>query len=136
MATPHACPICGGNGKIYSPQPFTSPTTAPLNYPQLYKSCHACGGTGIVWEQSYPLLPRMPEFTPYIPPVVGPLDPGIGLTFPEDFKYPEDIVKSSKKSLISKLKDMIKSIEETGPDVSDEQEPEQTTEDIDDEFCD
>ena len=35
MAKPHKCPVCDGEGQVIPSPP---------------KTCHACGGTGIVWE--------------------------------------------------------------------------------------
>lgn len=47
---PHKCPVCNGQGLVSKPpyiagdqMQWISTNTGP--YP-----CHACGGTGIVWE--------------------------------------------------------------------------------------
>lgn len=39
MAKPYRCPVCGGEGKIPVPESAA-----------MHKPCHACSGTGIVWE--------------------------------------------------------------------------------------
>jgi len=48
MSTPHRCPVCGGSGKVGAVDCFGQhvATTAGL----LTNPCHACNGTGIVWE--------------------------------------------------------------------------------------
>jgi DnaJ-class molecular chaperone len=39
MANPHKCPVCNGSGK----------QAVALSYSTIV-DCHACKGTGIVWE--------------------------------------------------------------------------------------
>ena len=39
--TPHACPVCYGHGTGYNP---CAADKADVD------KCHACNGTGIVWE--------------------------------------------------------------------------------------
>lgn len=47
MAKPHKCPVCEGTGKWESTLPRTE--LLPI-------ICHACSGTGIVWEPERPTL--------------------------------------------------------------------------------
>lgn len=39
--TPHRCPVCEGSGRYTTPLGTETAAT---------KTCHACGGTGVVWE--------------------------------------------------------------------------------------
>lgn len=50
MSIPHACPVCRGHGTVSKP-PYVAGDqdswagSGTGSYP-----CHACSGTGIVWE--------------------------------------------------------------------------------------
>lgn len=46
MSTPHKCPVCDGRGTVAEAPPYSygASTTG------VEQMCHACGGTGIVWE--------------------------------------------------------------------------------------
>jgi len=66
MATPHTCPVCLGTGAV--PPGGTVGGTYQVPWSQ---TCHACGGTGIVWEytSTYPAvvdfaLPAIPAEDP------------------------------------------------------------------------
>ncbi|KKM73378.1 hypothetical protein LCGC14_1411160 [marine sediment metagenome] len=45
MTTPHKCPVCGGHGKLPDKWGGTGTYT-----PTATRQCHACKGTGMVWE--------------------------------------------------------------------------------------
>lgn len=46
MAKPHKCPVCDGAGRFVIPEhPWHTTTGGPTP-----KTCHGCGGTGVVWE--------------------------------------------------------------------------------------
>ena len=54
MTTPHKCPVCGGHGKL--PDKWGGTGTY---MPTATRQCHACKGTGVVWEPSFtPVLVR------------------------------------------------------------------------------
>lgn len=61
--TPHKCPVCDGTGKASkSPQiagdidTWSSSNMSPCG-------CHACTGTGIIWEPETFYLPEIPGIT-------------------------------------------------------------------------
>jgi hypothetical protein len=111
---PHKCPNCCGTGKLAKGGTHTTTLT-------MYETCVSCKGTGILWEPAnivnkmdfpiQPLIPSPPEYPTYpLPPSFVPNE--IGLTFPKDFEFPEDIKSKSKEDLIKMLKDWIKNLEE------------------------
>lgn len=44
--TPHCCPVCNGTGKVPRSGDFSTGST--------HVECHACGGSGIVWDDGAP----------------------------------------------------------------------------------
>lgn len=111
MSNPHKCPICHGTGKL-SKGPFPVHSTG-MNINTYQVSCNSCNGSGIVWEpETVPAWPSFPPaFTPY-------QEPNIGLTWPENFKFPDDIVKNSKEELIKTLERWIEDLKK--PEESEE----------------
>lgn len=109
MSRPHRCPICNGTGKIHM-TPYG--TSADMQY----HSCHSCNGTGIVWEpESH--IPKLPHF----PPTIYPDSPSIpGLTFPENFEFPKEIVENSRNALIKKFEEWIEILKDQKDNQSDE----------------
>uniref|UniRef100_A0A6M3L751 Putative chaperone n=1 Tax=viral metagenome TaxID=1070528 RepID=A0A6M3L751_9ZZZZ len=58
MLIPHKCPVCEGTGQtpgVLGPGTLTGPVT-----------CHACGGTGIIWGKG-PDQPVKPPWGPRTP---------------------------------------------------------------------
>ena len=53
--TPHACPVCFGQGTGYNP---SAADKADVD------KCHACNGTGIVWTP--PTVVTTPMFEYYV----------------------------------------------------------------------
>ena len=107
--TPHKCPVCNGTGRIYKGGSSTS--TVPLSDP-----CNACNSTGVVWEPNTRVLPgdlppNFPNY-PFIPPPFLP-DPVVPLTWPKDFKFPDDIQLDSTDKLIKKFEDWIKELKKS-----------------------
>lgn len=110
MATPHKCPVCNGSGKVYLPPP---PITNTAVFDE-FKTCNACNGSGVVWEQdsinTWPVRPIPTEpFLP-TPPQFVPNEPVVPLTFPKDFKFPDEIVEASKEKLIELLENWLKEL--------------------------
>lgn len=57
MSVPFKCPICNGRGTVH--MEGNTSTALPT------KTCHGCGGTGIVWSPD--LGPVLPIITPAYP---------------------------------------------------------------------
>lgn len=65
MSTPHKCPVCDGTGKVRHPD--------ANQWEQLpvYATCHACDGSGIVWEPGGKTFLSRPDSWPTITPLAG-----------------------------------------------------------------
>ena len=118
MTSPHKCPICEGSGKLpdNSGFPYLNTTTGTSIS---MKTCHGCSGTGIVWEPNHSLFPHNIPINPWEDPsrhlpynpnwVPTPFvkDPVVPLTWPSDFKFPDDVVDTSIEKLIKQFEDWI-----------------------------
>lgn len=61
MGAPHKCPVCNGAGRFPTAMPF-GPGGGSAIYADgaWWKSCHACAGSGVLWEPSPPVDPPPP----------------------------------------------------------------------------
>lgn len=48
--TPYKCPVCDGHGTVSRPPWVAGDQQAWTDYSTVPYICHACNGTGIVWE--------------------------------------------------------------------------------------
>lgn len=58
MATPYACPICHGRGKVAFDFYDTKPLTIEISKPV---ECRTCKGRGILWDYPIYILPNLPK---------------------------------------------------------------------------
>lgn len=50
MAIPHKCPVCYGRGTVSKPPHIPGDQLTWSSSTQATYDCHACNGTGVVWE--------------------------------------------------------------------------------------
>ena len=79
--TAQKCPVCGGSGKVWVTPDWSPNATGQSGW---YNTCHACGGSGIIYDKCCDCCcRRCKKFCPYP-------DPYPIITFSTNYTYGSD----------------------------------------------